>query len=823
MFFSGLTENEVNKYHKRYGYNKLEVKETDSLLKIFFSQFTNPLTIVLLLAAGLIFITNKKIDGFIISGILLFNAVIGTVQEGKAKKILSKIKKYIKEECIVIREKQKKLIHTTDLVPNDIIVLEEGMLIPADCNVLESYNIKVDEAIITGESEPKIKEINDKLYQGTYILTGHGIGIIENIGKNTKIGLIQKTISNIEDITPLKKDLKKLSKIIIFVIITCCLILFIAGYIGGIEINKLISTIIALFICLVPEGLPLVLTITLINSAYKLSKKDIIVKKLHAIESLGRINTIVADKTGTLTYNEITVKKVYADKIYTVSGEGFNTSGYIEGNIDDKEKINILVESAFLLDKSLKKFNHKASILHGEPTQAALGIFARKMNYKLKNYNIIYEKPFTGQERYQIGLYKIDNSYQLYMNGAPETVINKCKNFTEKDKKYLQELLDNGYRVIACAHKEFKEEPQSKDTHNNLNFIGFYGLIDDLRPHTKDEIENAYKNKINVIMATGDHPTTAYNIAKKAGICNNKKEVITGLEFANESHKSLKQMVNGKKVFARFSPHEKYELVKILQSQQKIVMMTGDGVNDGPALQIADVGVALSSATEVAKEAADIIFLKDSFKDLMEAIDIGKCTYQTIKRVIVFFFASNLTEMFVVMFSIFSNNPLLLTPAQILWLNLVTDGFLDVSLALEPCYEKSISEQNLDLKKQFYISLFQAIPMALGTVAIFYLYRSYPIHYLQTMILLILASFQWYNAINCKSLSKSIFKINFLENKYLIAALFLVISLQVMIVYVKPLNFIFNTVPLGVKDWTIALLFGTLVIFTEEIRKKFIK
>ncbi|HLW73325.1 MAG TPA: HAD-IC family P-type ATPase [Candidatus Babeliales bacterium] len=863
----GLSEKEVTQRQRRHGYNILQGVKQRTIFSLFVSQFQNPLVYILFFAALIIFIFGEdKLDAFIISGVLFFNAILGTIQEARTKNIIENLKRYIKTESVVMRDGQKTVVDDKDLVVGDIIFLQEGQRIPADARVISSNNLRMDEAILTGEAHPTEKQSNpllhdaplsdrsNMLFKGTYVLAGAGKAVVTAIGPQTEIGKIQIITEEIDTDIPLRAELERLSHwILIFILITC-LFLFGVGIFTGKPIKELLVMLTALFICVVPEGLPVVLTLVLVAGALQMAKHFVLVRNMQAVEALGRTNVIVIDKTGTLTRNEMIVSRVWtADNIWEITGSGYHCEGTIckNGtlikNFNNENSLTQMAIAATLLNNAEVIHLPKLDIfdIKGDPTEAALSIFAQKIdaiiNLSTTQYTKKYEIPFNSVTRYHAGFYNKDNSCIAFIIGSPEAVLKRTSHEQEKTTNILNSLLADGLRVVAigikllplhaCSDLKNLEEYQAL-LNSDIELLGFAGIEDSIRPEVAKVIQEARNAGLSIVMATGDHQITALHVAKRVGIFRKDDDYVDGSEINQLTDEQLLARINHITVFSRVSAQHKMRIIDLLQKSGKIVAMTGDGINDAPSLVKADLGIAMGSVgTEVAKQAADLVLLNDSFATIVDAIEQGRHIFYTLKRIVLYFFSTNMGEILIVLFAFLTtlftgiDLPLPITAVQILWLNLVTDGFLDVGLAMEPQEPGLLSSSWLEKKQQLIdVSLllkmlFMAIPMGIGSLALFFMYYKIDLAHARTMTVITMAMYQWFNAWNCRSTTRSLFSIGLFSNKGLIIIMALVLALQSAIVYVPFMRYIFKTVPLSAHDWIVIIAVSAPIVIMEEIRK----
>lgn len=861
----GLSAQEAHLRLERDGLNVLPESKPRPWFFIFLSQFQSPLIYLLLCAALLIFFMSEdRLDAFIISGVLFFNAIVGTIQEGRTARIVESLKQFIETTSIVLREGKTFIVNDALLVVGDIILLKEGERVPADARVIEAHNLQVDQAVLTGESLP-IRKYSDMpnenhVFKGTYIISGAGKAVVTATGLNTEIGKIHAVIEDIHTDVPLRKDVDRLSYIILVAVLVICSALFVIGYMTGKPLNELFVMLTALFICVVPEGLPVVLTMVLVAGVYRMAKEAVLVKNMQAVETLGRTEVIVVDKTGTLTRNEMMVAYIYVDEtLYTITGKGYHVEGIITlgahplSSQEIPSKLTQMGCVAALLNTAELTYNQTVDLfsIKGDPTEAAMAIFAKKIGlFKeelLKEYKLVFEIPFDPFLKYHASMYKKDDGSQvIYILGAPEVVCPFAGAVADVTVQKLNEMVEKGVRVIAAAERILT--PEEIDKFNSLApnareacitliqkecvFLGFFGLEDTIRADIKYVIAQARAAGLQLVMATGDHEKTALYVAQRVGIYSAGDEVLDGTQIDALDDITLADRVKNTTIYSRVSPLHKMRIIEALHANHKIVAMTGDGINDAPSLVAADLGIAMGRiGTEVAKQASDIILLNDSLASIIHAIEQGRHIFYTLKRVILYFFATNMGEILIVVFALVwellsgERLPLPITAAQILWLNLVTDGFLDVSLSLEPQESDLLFNNWLETKPRLVDwnligkMFFFAIPMGVVSLGVFLYYYQTGVAYARTMTLITMAMFQWFNAWNCRSNTKSIFQLGLFTNKWLVAATSLVLFLQLCILHIPFLQHIFKTVPLSISDWGIIIGCTSPILILEEIRK----
>ena len=862
----GLAREEIPRRLKEYGINKLPEGKADNLVVIFLRQFQSPLIYILLAAAGIVFVMGEITDGSIIFAVLLFNAVVGTIQEGKAQNTLLALKKFVETKATVLREGKEIIVPDSEVAPGDIIILQEGEKAPADARIIAAANLKIDEAALTGESEPvrKITDTLDKvdlptaeqknmIFKGTHILAGNGKAIVVATGVETVIGKISKEIAAIDTEIPLKTNIRYLSRLIIITVAGISALLFLLGIILGKPVKEMFATVVSLSVSIIPEGLPIVMTLVLATGVWRMSKRNALVKKLQAVEALGQARVIAVDKTGTITKNEMVIQKVYVDgKFFEVGGIGYEPKGEIkrENNVIDPlnhpellfaGKIAAFCANARVLFSEEEKIWRVA----GDPTEAAMLVLAQKLGFHKDDLErespMVSEIPFDYKLKYHATIHKTAGQKFLTVVGAPEVILGLSKkiwrngksySLSDKEKRELESIFlsmsQEGLRVVALAVAFGEQEALIPEEINSLTFAGFFGMKDALRPEVAEAMQKAVSAGIRVVMITGDHKLTAQAIAKEAGIYQDGDNILTGQDIDAFSDVELSEKLAKTSVFARVTPEHKLRIINAYKARGEIVAMTGDGVNDAPSLVAADLGVAMGKiGTEVAKEASDIVLLDDNFGSIVSAVEEGRSIYKTIKKVILYLFSTSWGEALTITSALLLGYPLPLLPAQIIWLNFVTDGFLDVALAMEP-KEEGLLRGNFERPKKYLVDklmtqrmFLMAVPMMIGTLFLFKGYFENDIAKAWTISLTTLAVFQWFNAWNCRHESKSIFQMNPFSNKFLVGATLIIISLQLLAVYNPLMQKFLRTTPLELSEWLVIIPIAASIVFVEEIRKFF--
>ncbi|MCF7900540.1 cation-transporting P-type ATPase [Candidatus Babeliales bacterium] len=867
---SGLYSDQVKVYKKKYGSNVIKKAVGKSLFYVFISQFHDPLVYLLLGSAVIIFFAGSQFDAFIISGILLLNGIFGTFQEGRIALLADQLKEYTKGSSLVIRDGKKIVISDADLVPGDIILFQEGDKIPADARVIEVTDFCVNESMLTGETEVVKKETDalegtvdvldqkNMVFSGSFVEYGYGKAIITAIGKKTYWGALHSMIESIEPEMPFKEDLTHLLKVILVSITGLCFFLLVVGILTGRPFAELLAALTALFICVVPQGLPMIMTLAFVSGAYRMAKKNVLVKKLQVVEALGRMNTLILDKTGTVTCNQLMVSHIIAgENEYSVTGSGYEPEGDVllhETKItfkDALEPLKIMTTATVLLNHAQVTFSEKQDLyqVKGNSTEAALLRAAQKLGmdeFEIRQqYTLLHEFPFSSFHQQHSGLYTHNNGTELFLIGSPESLEKDGFIPTETQKKLLETYFDKGLRVIGVVHARL-EKPFPGMTEAGEKFvitlkiagslIGYYGMNDTPRAGAKETIQQLQDAGITLIMATGDNIKTARHIAQEVGIIDQQGIVVEGKD-AKHLFKDIGKhacdtdggiLESFPRVYARVSPQDKFDLVLscMLSKCGATTGMVGDGVNDVLALGIAHVGITLAaSGTELAKRKARVILLKDAFNSLPAAVAQGRHIFMTLKRVTLYFFTTNFSEIMVLVGAFVFKMPLPLLAPHILWLNLVTDGFLDSALALEEEEPGMLNKNWLKThKKLISTDLIMRVIYQSGVVAIlsfgcFFMYAYKDLALARTLCMVTLTVCQWVMALNCRSLHHSVFSLKLTGNKWMLTVLCIIPVLLCSILYSSWGQRIFKVVPLGWNYWKFILTAGVVLLCIEEVRK----
>lgn len=699
MPYIGLTTEQAKNLLYQNGLNTLADVNPIKPLGIFFAQFKSILILILLFASVLAYFLGDFVDALFILIIVLLNAIFGFVQEFRAEKAIKALKNMVKSQVRVFRDGKETLLDPKYLVPGDHVILEEGTRVPADCQLLEIASLEVDESSLTGESAPIPKIVDDdsdegKVFLGTTVVRGHGLALVFATGERTKFGQIAQLLASIPDEpTPLQKQLSSLGKILAYFALLSTFFIFILGILKGANLLNMLLTSVSLAVAVVPEGLPAVLTVTLALGVQRMTRKKAVVRTLSSIETLGSTNVICTDKTGTLTQNKMSVKSLWLD--FEITGVDVKKSKLL----DQLARIAVLANNA----NTTTRIDDASFEVVGEKTEASLLSFAHRLDYSIENLRLqgklLEEFPFDSGLKAMSVLWK-EKSLEVLSKGAPEVILEnstqilqkngKTRKLTLSDRenilKGINTLASKGDRIIAFAYKKATQEKLArKEAETDLVFVGLVGISDPIRPEVREAITLASQAGIRTIMITGDNPLTACTIGLEAGIITSVKEVFPPTDFGKLTDLEVREAVIKYSIFARINPVDKNRIVKALQSQGYVVAVTGDGVNDAPALKQADVGVAMAiTGTDVAKEAADIVLTDDNYATLISAVEEGRVIYDNILKSLKFLLSSNSSELFVILTAVFLGVPLPLTPVQILWINLVSDSLPALALATDP-------------------------------------------------------------------------------------------------------------------------------------------
>lgn len=885
---TGLTKKEVEFRLDKFGRNRLVAKKKISLFQRFIAQFKE-MMVLILIGAGIIAVLLKEtIDASIIFFVIVLNAIIGVIQEYKAEKAVEALKKMMNPHATVLRDGEEKVILAEELVPGDILILEEGTRVPADARIIESVMLKVDEAVLTGESVQRgksevampsgsvgIGDQSNMLFMGTTITNGRCKAIVTATGMSTEFGKIAGLTAEIkEEKSPLQKQLAKVGKFIAIAVVVTCTIVFALGLLSGKPLFDMLLLAVSLGVAAVPEGMPAILTIALAFGVQRMAKRKAIIRKLSSVETLGSATVICTDKTGTLTKNEMTVKKIWLNnKLIHVEGEGYAPQGrflYNSQVYSDDTLIKIL-RAGLLCNNAVLERDDDAEkwVIVGDPTEGALVVSAQKAGISQKRETEacrrVFEIPFSSETKRMITLHKDkgETGVSAYMKGGTAVVLDKCsyieidgriKKLSEKEKEEIKTvsrgMSEQALRVLAFAYKKFdnaKETEYSKlksFKEEEFIFLGLQGMIDPPRPEVKEAVDKCKKAGIKIFIITGDHGLTAKAVAKEIGLATNETTIIKGTELDQMNEEELTIALKQDVIFARVSAQHKMRVVNNLMQQGEIVAVTGDGVNDAPALKKANIGVAMGiTGTDVSKEASKMILADDNFASLVNAVEEGRSIFENIRIFLKYLFIGNGAGMLIVFLALLIGLPLPILAMQILWFNLLTETLPSIALTKEPP-EKGLMDKNPRKPEEIFLTEKDSFEMGanafiitVGVLGIFYYilinngwkfgteagFTFMPQYYLYatTMAFTTMVLFQLFNIFNTKSPNSSIFFEELFNNKWLLLATAVSIGLQLLVLNVPFFNQTFKTVPLSLADWLIATLIASSIIWINEIYKFF--
>lgn len=867
----GLSSDDAKSIKERVGPNELKAAKKKPLYKKLLEQFTDPMILILIAAAVISAFSHELIDAMIILAIVIVNAILSLYQEGKAEQAIEALQKMASPNAKVLRDGRIVSIPSTDLVPGDIVKLETGDIVPADLRLIESANLKIDESSLTGESVPVekdssviydgIMEIGDRanlLYSSTIVSYGRGTGVVVGTAYETEIGKIATTIQSYEEeSTPLQRKLNQLSKFLGILVIVVCVLVLIVGMVYGNDLRDMFLTAISLAVAAIPEGLAAIVTIVLSLGMGRMAERNAIVKKLLAVETLGTTTVICSDKTGTLTQNEMTVVKAYVDgKVIDIEGSGYEPVGDLL--YQDKPLVDEDFQSLYTLaagvslcnDSKLEKESDRLHMI-GDPTEGALVTFTEKSRLTKESleaeYPRIEEIPFDSARKMMTTFHEnfIPGKVVSFTKGAPDIIIDRCTHALldgqvveltaeEKDRilKTNSEFAQSALRVLAMAFRSFDRVPEDRSSsfvENQMIFVGLMGMIDPSRPEAKAAILECKTAGIRPVMITGDYLETAFAIGKDLGITDDMEHAIMGRDLNAMSEEEIREVVKNKHIFARVSPENKVQIVTALKQNGHIAAMTGDGVNDAPAIKKADIGISMGiTGTDVAKNTAEVILTDDNFATIVHAVEEGRIIYANIKKFVSFLLSCNIGEVLIVFIAILLNLPIPLTPIQLLWLNLVTDSFPALALGVEKGEEgimneppRDPNEEILDRGTSFIIGV-QAVAITIATLgAYFYGLNTYPgnIEAARTMAFATLIVAELLRAYSARSTHQTLLEIGIFSNRSMVLATATSFVLMLIVLYVPFISELFNVISPSLADWGVIAGLAFIPLFLGEIRK----
>lgn len=821
---NGLTTKQAQENLIKHGKNELVEEEKAGPIRLFLGQFKEILILILIVAAVAAYYVGDTLDAVVILIVVLINAVVGFIQEYRAEKAMEKLKGLISSEAVVIRDGQEQKVTAGDLTVGDIVLLEEGNKVPADLRIIESYDLLVDESALTGESIPVEKhtgavsddhDADNMAFMETSVSSGRGKGVVVEIGMGTEIGKIAEMIQEEDEETPLQQKISRLGKTLGLLAVVVCSVVFVLGYLQGIPIVENFMTAVSLAVAAVPEGLPAILTLTLALGMQRMARSNAIVRKLLAVETLGSCNVICTDKTGTLTLNQMTVR-------------------------DTKVNDSRMVNTISALCNNATYSNEK---LLGDPTDAALLLYADSNGYHRKEmekkYPRLMEIPLDSNRKRMTTINQIDGDRYVLVKGAPEVILQKCSQMEVKDAvcalqsndvdevmENLKEMTSNALRVLGFAYRKLDSDEDIEDKEGlekNLIFVGLVGMMDPPRDEAREAIAVAKKAGIKVVMITGDHKDTAVAIARELKIPDGDEVLaITGSDLDKLSEPEFLEMVEDVSVYARVFPEQKVRIVEALKKKGNVASMTGDGVNDAPALKRATIGVAMGSGTDVAKESADMLLQDDNFATIVKAVREGRTIFDNIRRFVRFQLSTNIGAILTITSSSIMGLPIPFNPIQVLWINIIMDGPPAQSLGVEPpekgVMERSPLKEEIIPRKNLIKIIIAGLVMTVGTLSLYYylITNNTELIKAMSMAFTLFVMYQIFNVFNCRAEHG-------FSNKFLYVAVGASFLLQLCVIYLPFLQGVFRTTALGATDWVIILLIASTIFISDWLAGKIIK
>jgi Ca2+-transporting ATPase len=848
----GLSEDEAVQRLQKYGPNELEQKGRKSVWSMLIEQFKDFMVIILIIAAIISGLLGEISDSIIILAIIFLNAVLGIIQENKAEESLSALKRMAAPHAKVVRDGRPDVIDATDLVPGDIVILETGDFVPADIRLIETSNLKVEEAALTGESVPVDKQstalqdedipLGDRInmaYSGSTVTYGRGMGIVVETGMSTQMGAIAQMIKMEEGVkTPLQKRLESLGKILGIAALGVCGLIFAVGVINGKDFFDMFFISVSLAVAAIPEGLPAIVTIVLAIGVQRMAKRNAIIRRLPAVETLGSATVICSDKTGTLTQNKMTVKQLYYNSEF---------QDVTKGNQVQDQHLELLILTGILCnDTQIKEQDGELHTI-GDPTETALVDLG--LNYGFDKRSIdqaserVYELPFDSQRKLMTTVHRMDNGYRVFTKGGTDELLDKCNsillngNIESLTSEHIariqaanETMATGALRVLAMAYKDIDKVPDNNEAEmeGRLVFIGLMGMIDPPREEAKEAVRLCKRAGIKPVMITGDHKITAAAIAEELGILAEGDETVTGAEVEAMSDEELKDRVKNISVYARVAPQHKVRIVKAWQDWGQVVAMTGDGVNDAPALKRADIGAAMGIVgTDVAKEAADMVLTDDNFSTVVSAVEEGRIIFSNILKSIQFLLSCNVGEILILLIATILNWREPLLPIHILWVNLVTDSLPALALGADPAEKDIMNRKPRDPNRGIFDRgmttriVYQGAMVGLLALTAFVIGQRVDVVTGRTMAFTVLALSQLAHTFNVRSNMKSIFKVGLLTNVKLLWAIVFSALLQIFVIIVPQVSEIFKVKALNGEQWLIVGALSLAPLLIVEIQKLF--
>ncbi|MGQ9675952.1 MAG: cation-translocating P-type ATPase [Chloroflexota bacterium] len=861
----GLSASEAQDRLNRFGPNTLPTEDEVRPLDILLAQVRSPLIYVLIAAAVAALIFGELIDVGVILSVVVLNSVVGFFQEFKAEQSLRALAKIVAPRARVIRDGAEREVDASELVPGDVVLLESGVRVPADARLIRHHELQVDESTLTGESLPVLKQSNvvvdprvtladqhNMVFLGTLVLRGRGAGVVVATGADTVMGEISAQVKGVgRSATPLQAKLGQLARLIVLAVLALGALVVGLGMAIGETFGQIMLTAVSMAVATVPEGLPVTVTVALAVGVSRMAKRNAIVRKLPAVETLGSTTVIGSDKTGTLTKNEMTTVKVFADgKTYDVTGTGYSREGTVNFggypvNLAEHQALEMTLRAGLLANESRLYRVDGNYLPDGDPTEVALIVAAEKagllQDRETQAFQKLDEMPFESDRQYMATLHSRGSSRIAFVKGAPERIIAMSTSSFDGEPLDRDEVADavrqfaaEGLRVLAMGYKQLPEDAQHLDCESlecNLTFLGLQGLLDPPRPEAIEAIARAKEAGIRVVMITGDQKITAQAIAEKMGIDGangGQPRVLEGSELMDMTDDDLHEAVEDISIYARATPVHKLRIVQQLRRRGEVVAVTGDGVNDAPALKAADIGVAMGkSGTDVAKEAAEMVLTDDNFASIFAAVQEGRVVFDNIRKVILFLIPTGFSIVLVVLASILLGLPLPFLPAQVIWINLVTNGLQDVAMAFEPAEGDVTKRPPRDPREGILTrcmmerTVLVAVVLAIGTLALFatQLNMGMPLDQARTVALTTMVLFQNFHVFNTRSFNRPFFTMNPLSNRFLFASIVGALGLHLLALHYGPLQTALRTQPLSAQTWLLMIAVASSVLLVVEIDK----
>lgn len=862
----GLSQEEVLRRQTEYGPNQLIEIYKPSQMRIFLRQFENYLIIVLIAASIISWISGETTSAYVILGIIFFISILGFFQEYKAERAMEALREMVSPETNVIRCAKTSRIPVRDLVPGDVIFLEAGDKVPADARIIEQTVLDVVESSLTGESVPETKDpaqvdeytpLADRtnmLYMGTIVVYGNCKAVVVSTGQNTELGRISGLIQKKPEDPPLKIKFQQLAKQLAMVVLSACIIIFLVEvFLRGSPWVPTLIIAAALAVAGIPESLPFVVTITLAYGTQIMARNNAIIRRLPAVETLGSTTVICTDKTGTLTKGEMTVRSIHTDQDFEITGSGYDPQGdfHFQGemlNPQENSGLKSLLSAGVLCNNSYLEYSDDGVwLIIGDPTEGALIVVAHKaglLEWMDEYYGEeIKEFPFDSEMRRMTTVHKSSQGLTVSMKGAPETVlefsskietVDGQRSITPKDQEEILEssdrMAEKGLRVLALAWKETKASSlEREEVEEELIFLGLVGMMDPPREEAKEAIATCKGAGIKTVMITGDHRLTAATIGRELGILNETEPILEGSDLENMDDEELSEVIDQVVVFARTTAEHKVRIVEALRKKGHVVAMTGDGVNDAPALRAADIGVAMGkTGTEVSKEASDMIITDDNFATIVRAVEEGRRVYDNIRKASSYLLSCNFAEVMTIFLGVMLGLPVPLLALQILWINLITDEFPAIGLSVEPSHSELMQrkprnpQESILTRSLFLYTLGISVVIFSGTLGLYVLALSndQPLDQARTTVFAALVIFELYNAYNSRSLHGSVLKMDPRTNKKLIAGLAGSVAALLVAIYLPLMQTLFHTTPLPLENWVAILVTSFAVVIAAELFKK---